>query len=71
MRYMLMYRSPGSMIGVGLYNNEGQARRAMMNYLDRLHIKSYYQRYWGDNPKICDFGSHTSFFYLYDRKPNA
>lgn len=71
MKYMLMYGSHGSVVGVGLYNNEEQARKAMMDYLDRLDFKSYYQRYWGDNPKICDFGSHTSFFYLYDRESNV
>lgn len=45
-----------------------EARKDMHEFLEDIGFKSYYSRYWiteeGGNIMVCDYGSHTMFFYI-------
>lgn len=46
-----------------------EARKNMVEYIAESGFKSYYSRYWflnDSNILVCDYGSHTRFFYFTD-----
>ena len=38
----------------------------VVSHLEHVGFKSYYQRWYQKNPMICDFGSHHTFFHVYE-----
>lgn len=66
MKYMLFLYESNTLTPMGTYPYEKEAIGRIMQYLDSIGFKSYYQRYYKKNPKICDFGSHTTFFHIYE-----
>lgn len=66
MKYMLFLYESRTLIPMGSYTSEKEAIEQIMHHLDSIGFKSYYQRSYGKNPKVYDFGSHTTFFHIYE-----
>ena len=54
---------------IGEVDNEKEAYKIIINFLNEHNFKSYYVRYTREEVEhrtMFDVGSHTEFFYVYD-----
>ena len=66
MKYKLYLYENRTLFPMGVFDSREEINAIIMRYLDEIGFKSYYQRWYSNNPMKVDFGSHTRFFYIYE-----
>lgn len=66
MDYKLMLYKSREEAPLGTLDTLDEVREFIVSHLEHVGFKSYYQRWYQKNPIICDFGSHHTFFHVYE-----
>ena len=66
MKYLLFLKEFDTLTPMGEFKSEEEIDKKINEYIQSINFKSYYFRSHGKNPKVCDFGSHTMFFHIYE-----
>lgn len=66
MAYKLMLYKSREETPLGTFDTLDEVREFIVSHLEHVGFKSYYQRWYQKNPMICDFGSHHTFFHVYE-----